>query len=197
MAEDPTSIGDILDALENLAGKQDRIAFGDVIEAFGSRSFGPFLLLPALIDISPIGSIPGLPTVLAVVILIVAAQLALGRDHLWLPGFLKQRSVSSAKVGKATKKARKPSVWADRWFHGRLPALMHGPFVRVAAIACILLAFTVPPLELLPLATTAPMAAIATFGLALMVGDGLVMIVAIILAGLAVIVGSGLAISKI
>jgi len=30
-----------------------------------------------------------------------------------------------------------------------------------------------------------------------MVGDGLVMIVAIILAGLAVIVGSGLAISKI
>jgi hypothetical protein len=35
-----------------------------------------------------------------------------------------------------------------------------------------------PPLELLPFASTAPMAAIATFGLALLVRDGVLMLVA-------------------
>ncbi|WP_342658373.1 exopolysaccharide biosynthesis protein [Sphingomonas sp. NY01] len=197
MASDPHSISDILDALDELADKQDRVSLGDVIEAFGNRSYGPFLLLPALVDISPVGSIPGLPTVLACVILLTAVQMVLGRKHLWLPGLLRNRSVKAETVRKTTKKARKPAGWADRWFHGRLPALTKGPFVRVAAVACILLACTVPPLELLPLATTAPMAAIATFGLALMVRDGLVMIVAIVLAGVAVAIGAGLLGSKI
>lgn len=197
MADGPSSIGDILSTLDDLADQHDRVSLGDVIEAFGNRSFGPFLLLPALVDISPVGSIPGLPTVLAVVIILVAVQLALGRKHLWLPDFLMRRSVGSDKVRKAVKKAEKPAAWADRWFHGRLPALTHGAFPRIAAIACIILAFTVPPLELLPLATTAPMAAIATFGLALMVRDGLVMIVALALAVGAVAVGIGLAISKL
>lgn len=196
MADGPSSFGDILDTLEELAEKNDRVVLADVLEAFGSRSFGPLLLLPALIDISPVGSVPGLPTALAVVIVLVAAQLAPGRDHLWLPGFIKRRSISSGKVRKATAKARKPADRADRWFHGRLPALTRGVFVRIAAVACILLACTVPPLELFPFATTAPMAAIATFGLALMVRDGAVMIVAILLAGVAVAAGFGFILTK-
>lgn len=192
MADGPSSIGDILDALHGLAEKQRRVSLGDAVAAFGRRSFGPCLLLPALVDISPIGSIPGLPTVLAVVIVLVAAQLALGRDRVWLPGVLTRRSVAASTVEKAVAKARKPAAWADRWFHGRLPALTGGAFVRVAAMACLLLAFTLPPLELLPLATTAPMAAIATFGLALMVRDGAVMIAATVLAAVGVAVGAGL-----
>lgn len=196
MADGPSSLGEILDTLEELAEKDERVVLGDVLEAFGSRSFGPFLLLPSLIDISPVGSIPGLPTALAVVIVLVAVQLAFGRKHLWLPGFVKRRSISSKKVRKATEKARKPAGRADRWFHGRLPALTQGIFVRIAAVACILLACTVPPLELFPFATTAPMAAIATFGLALMVRDGAVMIVAILLAGVAVAAGFGLVLGK-
>jgi hypothetical protein len=64
---------------------------------------------------------------------------------------------------------------------------------KVAALICILLACTVPPLELLPFATTAPMAAIAAFGLALMVRDGVLMLVAMALSIVAVGVGLGLA----
>lgn len=62
----------------------------------------------------------------------------------------------------------------------------------MAAGLCILLALTVPPLELLPFATTAPMAAIAAFGLALLVRDGLLMVIATLLAGAAVVLGAGL-----
>ncbi len=196
MANDPHSIGDILDQLETLADQHYRVSLGDAVEAFGNRSYGPFLLVPGLIEISPIGGIPGLPTVLATVIVLFAAQMAWGRQHLWLPGFLKRRSVKAETVRKATAKLRGIARWTDRWFHGRLPVLTGGVFIRIAAVASIALALTVPPLELLPFASTAPMAAIAAFGLALLVRDGVLMIVAIALAGVAITVGAGLLGSK-
>lgn len=182
MADEPQSVGDVLDKIEELANKEGQVCLGHLVEALGSRSYGPFLLVPALIDISPVGSIPGLPTVLGLVIIIVAAQMLFGRRHLWLPGFLARRSISAAKAFKSTARLRRMAGWLDRTFHGRLPTLTKGPFVRVAAGLCILLALTVPPLEILPFATTAPMAAIAAFGLALLVRDGLLMIIATVLA---------------
>lgn len=195
MAEDPKNVGEILDRIEEIADEGD-VSLGHVAETLGHRAHGPFLMIPAMIDISPVGSIPGLPSVLAVVIVITAAQLLFGGKHLWLPGFLARRSISAEKAKKATGKLRGVARLLDMWFHGRLPALTRGPFVRVAAAFVILLAFTVPPLELFPLATTAPMAAIAAFGLALLVRDGLLMVIAIILAGVAVAIGLGLAGSK-
>lgn len=192
MAEDPQSVTDILDRMDDLAGRGDAVVLGDAVEALGNRSYGPFLIVPALLDIVPVGSIPGLPTVLAAIIILFSAQILLGRRHIWLPGFLARRSASARTVCKSTAKLRPLAARLDRWFHGRLPALTSGPFVRIAAAATILLALTVPPLELLPLATTAPMAAIIAFGLALLLRDGLLMIVALALAGAAVALGTGL-----
>jgi hypothetical protein len=192
MADEPHSVGDILDAIDDLADKQDEVAVGDVVEALGARGFGPFLIVMPLIDISPIGSIPGLPTAMAAVIMLIAVQMALGREHLWLPGFVQRRAVASDKVRKAVEKTRGLARFMDRWFHGRLPALTRGPFVRAAAIGVIALACAVPPLELLPLATILPMLAIAAFGLAITVRDGLLMIVATVLAMAGIVIGVGL-----
>jgi hypothetical protein len=192
MAKEPKSVGDILDRLNELADCSDEVSLGDTTEAFGGRSYGPFLIVPALIDISPVGGVPGLPTVLAAIIILFAIQILLGRKHIWLPGFLARRSVSSKKVRKATDKLRPLAKRLDGWFHGRLEALTQGAFVRVAAVAVILLALTIPPLELLPFATTAPMAAIIAFGLALLVRDGVLMIAGLVLSLLAVGLGFGL-----
>ena len=60
--------------------------------------------------------------------------------------------------------------------------LTGGAAVRVAAVACLLLACTVPFLDFVPFASTAPMAAIALFGLALLVHDGVLMVVAFVAA---------------
>ena len=191
MAEEPHSIGDILERLEGIAEKKEQTTIGDMVEAFGTRSYGPFLIVPSLIELSPIGGIPGVPSVLAAIIILFAGQIALGRSQFWVPKLLANRSVKSERLKKATGKLRPIGDWLDRWFHGRLPALTKGPFIRVAAVACILLALTVPPLELLPFASSAPMLAIAMFGLALLVRDGVLMIAASVLAVLAVAVGVG------
>ncbi len=186
------SASDILKELRRLADSQDKVRIGDVAEAVGKRGFGPFLILPALIDISPIGVIPGLPTFLALMIAITAFQLLIGRDHLWLPGFIANRSRKSEDVKKAADKLDGIANWLDRWFHGRMRRFTSKPFQRVAAAIIILLTLTVPPLELLPLATTAPMAAIAAFGLALLVHDGLLMLIAMGLSAAALALGLGL-----
>jgi len=186
------SVCDILDKLRELADSHDRVRVGDMLEAIGKRSFGPFLLLPALIDISPVGSIPGLPTLLGVMIAITAFQLLIGRDHLWLPGFIANRSRKSEDVKKAADKLNGLARRLDRWFHGRLPRFTSKPFQRIAAGIIILLTLTVPPLELLPLATTLPMAAIGAFGLALLVHDGLLMLIAGGMSIAAIGIGAGL-----
>ena len=192
MADEPQSIGEILDTLEGLADKNERVSLGDAIHAFGNRSYGPFLVLLPLIELSPIGGIPGVPTAIAAVIILIAGQMVFGRKHLWLPGFVERRGVSSGKLCKATDTLRGLARFMDRWFHGRLPALTKGPFVRIAAVGCIVLALTVPPLELLPFASSAPMLAIAAFGLALLVRDGALMIAAIVMACAALAIGVGL-----
>lgn len=192
MADDPHSVGDILDRLDELAERQDRLTLGRTIEAFGHRSYAPFLVILPLLEISPLGAIPGLPTMLALVIALIAVQMLFGRKHLWLPGFLTNRSVTSEKAKKAIKKVRPIAERMDKWFHGRLPALTKGPMVRVAAAAIIVMTLAVPPLELLPMATTAPMAAIAAFGMALLVRDGLLMVIAFTAAAGALAVGAGL-----
>jgi hypothetical protein len=84
----------------------------------------------------------------------------------------------------------------DRQIHGRLKPLTRGPFVKAAGIIVIALCCTVPPLELLPFASTAPMFAVACFGLAMMVGDGLLMLAAFLLSGMAAALGLGLWASK-
>ncbi|KQN91650.1 hypothetical protein ASE90_02320 [Sphingomonas sp. Leaf67] len=195
---DPHNVGDVLDRLQKLGEHAggERVRLGDMLEAMGHRAYGPFLIVLPMIEISPVGGIPGLPTALAAVLALLAVQLVLGREHLWLPGFLADRGMTGRKLLMVVDKGRPIAKRLDQWFHNRLPALTKGPMVKVAGVAVILLCLTVPPLELLPFASTAPMAAIMAFGIALLVRDGVLMIVACALSVGAVALGAGLFASK-
>ena len=183
----------ILDELAEVARERDRVRVGTLVEAFGQRGSGALLLVPALIEISPVGGIPGVPTVLALVVLLFAVQIVMGREHMWLPGFIERRSVDGDGLRKATGKLRPVAGKLDAWFHGRLERLVERPFTQVAAAWCALLACTVPPLEIVPFASTLPMAAIALFGLALLVRDGALMLAAIAVSIATVWAGGALA----
>lgn len=185
----PNGVGEVLGELDELAASHRRVCVGDVLEDFGARSFGPFIMIPALIELSPIGGIPGLPTFLALIIAITAAQLLLGKKHVWMPQFIRRRSVSGRQLHKAVKKLRGIAHWLDEHSHGRLEALTEGVWIKAAAVAIIALCCTVPPLEFIPFASTAPMLAIASFGLALTVRDGVLMLIALTLAAAAIGLG--------
>ncbi|MCV0394724.1 MAG: exopolysaccharide biosynthesis protein [Rhizobiaceae bacterium] len=190
MSSDPKSLQDILDRLIESSRERDNITVDRIVETFGHRSYGPVLIVPALIELTPVGAIPGVPTVLALVVLLFAVQIIAGRRHLWMPRVIASRSISANGLRTASKKARPAARWTDRWFHGRMPAMTRAPFVQVAAAICALLTVTVPPLELVPFASSGPLLAIALFGLALLVRDGLLMLVALAIAFLGV--GAGL-----
>lgn len=192
MSEKSRAVEDILDRLHATAEEEGTISIDDMVRALGDRGWGPFLFVPAIIEISPIGGIPGVPTLLALVIGIFAVQIAWGRETMWLPRFLGRRSVSSERMRKSLEKVRPVGKWLDRWFHGRLPQLTSDKATRLAAIVVLLLCLTVPILEFIPFASTAPMAAIALFGLALMLCDGLLMALGFALAAIAGAVGLGL-----
>ncbi len=100
MSSQNSDLSDLIKHLRRLGERQDRVSVHDIRKALGERSFGPFLAIPALIEITPIGGIPGLPTVIALVIALVATQILFGRAHLWLPDFLERRTLRGDRVKK-------------------------------------------------------------------------------------------------
>jgi hypothetical protein len=186
----------ILNEMRDL-GERDRVSVGDLLETFGSRGYGAALLVPALIEVSPVGGIPGVPTALALILASFAVQIAMERDHLTLPGFVERRSVKGGKLQKMADKLKGLGERLDRWFHGRLRRLTDGWWARVAAFCVIGLTLMVPPLEFVPFASTAPMIAIAAFGLAMLVHDGALMLAAFVLSGAAVVAAGWMAMAAL
>jgi len=166
----------VVDQLAGMGQERERVTIGAVQDAMGARGFGPFLLVPALLEISPIGGIPGLPTALAAIIILMAAQMALGRDGIWLPGFIRHRGVSGGRLRKAMDYVRPLARWTDWLVRPRLEWALRRPWINLAALLCILLALSVPPLELVPFASTAPFGTIGLLGLAILGRDGLLML---------------------
>ena len=171
------SIGEVVDGIEDIADKQDTVAIDDLLDTFGDRSFAPLMLILALVGISPVGGIPSVPTIIALCIAIIAAQMAWGRKHVWLPGFVTGRGVSSDRLTKGEDKLRKIADVLDSIAKGRLKALASGPARRVVAGLIVVLCLALPVLEIVPFAAAAPFLAIAMLSLALMVRDGLVLLI--------------------
>ncbi|HAL89588.1 MAG: exopolysaccharide biosynthesis protein [Qipengyuania citrea] len=189
VSHEPHSMGDVLGELDELAANHDEVRVADVLDDFGARSFGPFIMIPAVLEITPVGGIPGVPTVLALFIALIAVQLLIGRDHVWMPQFVQRRAVGSKKLHKAVGKLKGMANFLDRHSKGRLEGLTKGTAIKLVAAVIIALCCTVPPLEFLPFASTIPMLAIAVLGLALTVRDGALLLGSLLFAGLATALG--------
>lgn len=60
----PNGIGDAIDKLLHESKGKDTIAVSDALEAFGQRSFGPLILVLAILLTLPTGALPGVPLAL-------------------------------------------------------------------------------------------------------------------------------------
>lgn len=152
----------------------DRVSLEEVLETIGSRSFGPLLLLAGLVTVMPIlGDIPGVPTVMAFIVLLVAGQLLIGRKHLWLPQWLLHRTVKRDTLRTSVGWMYRPARFVDRWLQPRFRVLTHKVASYAIAAACIVIALTMPALEFIPFSANLAGAALTAFGLSLIVHDGL------------------------
>jgi hypothetical protein len=171
------SVGDVVNGIERIAEAEDEVSIDDLLDEFGDRSFAPLMLILALIGVSPVGAIPSVPTIIALCIALIAAQMAWGRKHVWLPGFITRRGVSSDRLTKGADTLDKIAQVLDRIAKGRLKPLASGPARRVVAGLIVVLCLALPVLELVPFAAAAPFIAIAILSLAMMVRDGLVLLI--------------------
>lgn len=184
-SKEPHSVGEVVEGIAELAERNSKVTIGDVLDRFGVRSFAPVMMVLALIELTPFGGIPGVPTALAVCIILIASQLLLGRDHIWVPAWLERRSAPSDKLKMATTRLESVAHKVDSMAHSRLEALASGFGLRIAAALIIALCLTVPPFEVVPFASTAPMLAIDIICLAIMVRDGVAMLIAWTVAAVA------------
>lgn len=173
-------IEDVLGEIDKLADREDHVSVGDVMDRMGHRGTGAFLLIPGILGASPLGAAPSVPTIMAAIVLILSSQIAFGRTNLWLPDVLKARSVDDDRLKRSTAKIGGVAAWIDRWFGNRLSFATGTVAHRLAGGVCMLLAFMIPPLELVPFAAAMPLGAVALFGLALILKDGLLMLLAFV-----------------
>jgi hypothetical protein len=172
--EDNTSLVALLEEIDATARDKERLALGDVVHAVGPRSFAPLLLISGLIIVAPIiGDIPGVPTIMGVMVILLSAQLLLHRRCVWLPRWLLARSIASGRIRKAVRWLRKPAAFIDRVTKPRYETFVRHAGAHVIAIACILISAATPLMELVPFSANLAGAAIAAFGLALFAKDGI------------------------
>lgn len=171
---------DEVEAVSNAPAEAGSVSLGDIVGRLGSRSFAPLLLLAGIVMLAPIiGDIPGVPMLLGAVVILVAGQLLLRRDHVWLPRWLLERSVAADKVRKTVGWLRRPARFVDRWSGPRQTWLVHHAGASVIAVACILVASATPIMEVIPFSANLAGVAITALGLALLAEDGVIALVAI------------------
>lgn len=178
----PASLLQVLDCIDHAKHGRDRVALGEILDAVGRRSFGPLLLVAGLVTLAPvIGDIPGMPTLMACMVLLVAGQLLWRREHFWLPRWLLVRSVSHDALDRGMNWLRPPARYVDRLLRPRLTRLVGDTGVLVIALCCVLIALAMPPMEVIPFSANGAGLALTLFGLALIGKDGLIALGAFVL----------------
>lgn len=184
----------LLDQVSKSTRDQERVFLGRIVEAVGSRSLGAILLLAGIVLISPLSGIPGIPTTMGMLVLLVAVQLVFHRRHLWLPPWLLRRTLSRARLDMALQWLRPMARFVDRGLGQRMSILVEEAGAYFIALICVVIAVGLPVTELVPFSATVAGTVLAPFGLALIAQDGLLALLAFATTAIyAVLIASGLA----
>ncbi len=174
----------LLDQLEN-AGEDETVSVGDIVEEIGGDAFGPLLLVPALFLVTPASGVPGMPSIGSLIISLIAVQIVLGRDTLWLPGFLTRREMKKERLEKALSWLRKPAGWIDKLSAERLSFLTTKPGIMLPAAICSLMILLAPIFETVPFSVSIVGGAVALFALGMIARDGIMILIGLAITGAA------------
>ena len=163
------------DALEELLQSDEARgpSIGEIVETVGEKGFGLVLMVLSLPSALPVPA-PGYSTPFGIVIGLIALQMMLGRQTLWVPDKLKgvriKPSLSKKMLGVAAKFPKKIERFIrprQRWIRSR--AGQAGLAIVVFIMACLMM---LP----IPLTNTVPAMVIFLIGIGLSEEDGLLAI---------------------
>lgn len=181
MKQEITNLRQLLDRIADTARDKDPVSVDAILQITGRRSFGTLMLLAGIITLAPlIGDIPGVPTIMGLIVLLTAIQLLLNRKKLWLPQLLLRQSVKSEKIINSIKKIYPAARFIDRYLKPRLEVLVQGFMIHVIAVICIGIAVIMPMMEFIPFSANLAGLALTAFGLSLIARDGLLALIAFI-----------------
>lgn len=169
---EPANLEQMLDRIESKAPGDKHISIGEMLDAVGRRSFGPVLLLVGLILVTPLSGMPGMPTLMGLLVLLTLGQILAGRKHFWLPALLVRREVPRDKLVRGLELLRPAARRVDRLLRPRATLLVKGPGLYVTAVVCMIIAIFMPATEVVPFSSSIAGVALMAFGLAIISRDG-------------------------
>ncbi|EJN03978.1 putative ABC-type transport system, permease component [Phyllobacterium sp. YR531] len=144
------------------------VSFTELEEAFTDRSFAALLTFFAILNLLPLP--PGTGIVTGIPLVLVSVQMVMGRESVWLPSFLRSKSISPERFKQVSDKVVPWLQWLERFIKPR-----NWPFGRkqgdrwLGAFTTILGMSVVLPM---PLSNWLPALATAIVGIALCERDG-------------------------
>ena len=158
------------------------LTVGQMLEQFDSRAFGAMLFVFGLLNCLPLP--PGSSTLLSLPILLLAPQIALGREIPWLPRKLVEHPLKRDDLRGLFRKLTPIVRRMELVTRPRLDLLFGPVGERAIGVVCTLLAMVlVLPI---PLGNLAPGATVAVLALSLLQRDGLLALAGYLMAGVSV-----------
>ena len=128
---------DLFEAI-GAAGSGERVFVADMLDTLEGRAFGMAALLFSLPVCFPMP--PGVPTVAGAALLMVSVQMILGKRRLWLPRFLREKSIDRLKLKGAIAKITPRLRQLEKAARPRLLFLTGATGQRVFGLVMLVLA---------------------------------------------------------
>lgn len=171
-------------------GDGPRISFGDIAAGLRNRSFGLSMLVFSLPCCLPMP--PGIPAACGVVIVLIALQMVLGREQLWMPRAMALRSVERADLQRLVDRVLPYVERLERFCKPRISVASER--MGKAAIGFVVVVLGVILILPIPiLGNVAPGIATAVIAIGVSERDGAIVLTGLFAAALAIAVTSAAA----
>ncbi|QJR82316.1 exopolysaccharide biosynthesis protein [Alteromonas pelagimontana] len=164
------------------SGREEKVAFGELLTLMEKRGFGPMLAVPAFICSTPIGAIPGIPTVTGITIFLISLQVLLAKGHPWLPSVIKDIHMSRDSLNTGIQKVKPYVVYVDKFLMPRWFFMRQMLFRSLIALCCACCGLMMVPLELVPFLGLIPAFSVLIMAVGMATDDGAIALLGLSLA---------------
>jgi hypothetical protein len=151
-------------------GGEQGLTLHEIRDRMDERAYGLLILLLSIPCLVP--GLYGVPQVVGVIVILVAAQLLVGREEPWLPRWMLDLRAKGSWLKAMADFAESKLAWVDRLSRPRLRRFASGAGEKLAAVFMILATLTI----ILPMTNTIPSVALALLSVGLIQRDGLFVI---------------------